>query len=167
MDEQKIRQIAKQVAQEEMRSFNSNSRFGQSPIQRHIHNNIDSPFVFQPILTYIGAINSTGVPSLLPKGWTSTLITAAGPSYAYQITHNLASNSGSTTGGFSSFYSVVASSQRIDIPVTVLVAERKDDFFVAFANLAGGSETASFTFILTVVNNRNTQLPVYSGTLIK
>lgn len=43
MDEQKIRAII----QEEIRKNGSNSRFTQNPVQRHIHNGLDSPQLTQ------------------------------------------------------------------------------------------------------------------------
>lgn len=46
----------RQIVREEIQKSSSSSRFGLAPISRHIHNNIDSPFVFQPILTYSGLV---------------------------------------------------------------------------------------------------------------
>ncbi len=39
MNEQQIRQIV----QQEMRKYNSTARFSQNPLQRHLHNGLDSP----------------------------------------------------------------------------------------------------------------------------
>lgn len=46
----------RQIVRGEIKKNDSGSRFGLSPIPRHIHNNVDSPYVFQPILTYSGLV---------------------------------------------------------------------------------------------------------------
>jgi hypothetical protein len=145
----------RRIVQSEMDGSRAESRFGLNPLQRHIHNNLDSPFVFQPILTYIGVINHVGVPVLLPKGWT---MQASGFAGVYTVVHNL---------GKSAFYAVTANAYNSSgtgyDTITVLPQENSVTFLV-FDPATHGASVCDFNFILTVVNNRATQVPTYELT---
>lgn len=140
-----------------MRGGASNSRFDLTSIPRHVHNGIDSPPVFQPVVTYVGNINDNGFPTLLPSGWTS-LQTGTG---TYKITHNL---------GPSANYSLVIQPYlngsgmlaNFEIP-----AAANDNYFNVYTYGVGalGGVFAlddAFFFLLTVVNNRSVQIPSYT-----
>lgn len=60
LTEQQVRQIA----QQEIAKGNNSSRFQLSPTSRHIHNNVDAPFVYLPTLTYGGKVLSSGESSV-------------------------------------------------------------------------------------------------------
>ncbi len=155
-DEQKMRQIAKQVAQEEMRAFNSAARFGQSPIQRHVHNNLDSPYALQTVISYIGVIFYDGTFGALPKGW-SAIRASTG---FYTITHNL---------GPDSFYVPLANAiQSTNAKVVTVISPFANEVDINWFDIGTGAATdTSFVFTITVVNNRSTQPPIYVGSLIE
>ncbi len=161
MDEQKIRQVAKEVAHQEVQNYNAGARFQLNPIQRHIHNNLDSPYAFQPIVNYIGLIEDDGTADLLPKGWTAELVT----NY-YVITHNLGLTQGNATGSPNALYSVVVQNQGGSFLMSI-VLEFPNFFIVEWANYLNVGHQTSFGFNLTLINNRSTQLPIYTGKLIQ
>lgn len=136
------------------------NRFNVSSTQRHIHNNIDSPYVFQPILTYIGLINEDGSAAVLPNGWSS--VRAGG---IYTITHNIESKTGLINASFGAPYSIVTQCQGDGI-LSSFVQEGLQVFTVEWKNPAGVVFDTAFSFILTVVNNKSQQLPTYGGDLI-
>lgn len=134
------------------------ARFGLNAIPRHTHNNVDSPYVFQPILTYVGFIPYTGnvintvLQSLIPKGWT-VVYNGTG---SYSITHNL-----NTT-----LYVVVASAQQSTNQIVSPVIEMfQNSFDVNWFDTNPVAQNTSFTFNLTVIGNRSQTLPTYVGTL--
>lgn len=140
-----------QMIQQEMHKYSQLNRFNVSNTQRHIHNNIDSPYTFQPILTYIGNISENGSVGLLPTGWSATSDEAG----SYTVTHNLGTV----------LYACVASSSdsgAIANPVVSHFANEVD--FVWFQEL--GKTTTNFNFILTVINNKIQTLPTYYGGLV-
>ncbi len=154
MDEQQIRALIRQ----EIQAGDSSSRFQLHPIQRHIHNNVDSPFVFQPIATYIGIVVWNGVSLLgatLPKGWSVSRQNVG----KYTVTHNL---------GASVIYVVnAAANQSTNELATPVFTYLPDSFSVVWGGGAAGDVSFSFTdtsfsFVLTVINNRSTQLPSYT-----
>jgi len=64
----------RQIIQEEIKRNQVASKFNVTSVPQHIHNNVDSPFVFQPILTYIAFIPydgslTSGLEYILPTGW--------------------------------------------------------------------------------------------------
>ena len=149
MDEQKIRSIV----QQELQANRSGARFGLTPIQRHIHNNTDSPFAFQPILTYTGVIIYDGTVGSLPKGWTCVR-NAVG---AYSITHNLGSDS--------NYVVMTQELQSLNTVLTSVVSPFALQFDVTWWDIStAAAGDTSFMFTVTVANNRSTQIPVYSGT---
>lgn len=166
MDEQQIRQIVR----EEIRGSDSSGRFGLNSIPRHIHNNIDSPFVFQPIMTFIGLIAADGVPAAIPSGWTVEIATVNLITNTYVITHNLdqQSSSGVTTDGSpSALYSVVTQVEAVANQFYApQVVEYKNLFTVNWYNSAGSTEQISFNFILTLINNKSVTYPKYVGTSV-
>lgn len=136
----------------EVQKISQVGRFGVSNTQRHIHNDIDSPYVFQPILTYVGEIGSNGTVGLLPQGWTVTYNGTG----SYSITHNLGTR----------LYSVVASAQQSTNSVVSPVLESFDDGFDANWFTSSGAADTSFTFILVNINNKSTKLPSYYGSIV-
>lgn len=55
-----ISQEIQQFVRQQIQQAASANRFQLSGIPRHIHNNVDSPFVFQPTATYVGKVLSSG-----------------------------------------------------------------------------------------------------------
>lgn len=151
----------KQLVQQEVQIQMSGSRFGLTTIPRHTHNNIDSPNVFSPTLTYAGEVlaGDYGVtsptPILLPKGWTVGYVTTGSLAGAYQVTHNL---------GTSQYAVVVSASPgnpAVLNQVFVNVEENPANFLVIFANSSTFPIDCGFTFTLTQINNRKANLPTY------
>lgn len=157
MDEQKIRNIAK----DEIRQANSDLRFQQTGIPRHVHNGSDSPFIFNPTITYAGKIGSDGTPILLPKGWTSVQ-SATG---VYLITHNLGVGSFSGSNNLLATnisYVVTASPASAPSVVTTINQTPNTVTFTWYDVLDGTTETdTTFFFLLTVINNKTTNPPSY------
>lgn len=150
----------KQQIQQGIQQHASGARFGLSPIPRHIHNNVDSPYVFQPILTYIGVIgigvaNQNPVTiNLLPKGWVVNWISLG----HYSVTHNL-----DTT----QYGCVATAAQSTNVYAVPVVSSFKNITYFTWLDAATGfNADTGLSFTLTVIGNRNTQLPVYVGTQI-
>ena len=131
------------------------NRFQLTSSQRHTHNDIDSPYVFQPILTYIGLILINGTiaapaagayPGTLPTGWT---VNHAGTG-DYILTHNL-----NTT-----FYACVASPLGTTTAVSLAVSTTQVEF-AWFDTATQALTDTPFMFILTTINNKKTKLPTY------
>lgn len=150
-NDERIRQIVRQ----EMQESKSGSRFGLNPIQRHVHNGVDSPYAFQPSITYGGFIESDGAVSLLPKGWLCEQVSTGN----YTITHNLNSQ----------LYFVVASAQQSTNAVVTPVIEsfQNTTSFGWFVYDSGGpiALDTAFNFLLFLIGNKNAQVPSYTGTL--
>lgn len=144
MDEQLVRQIV----QQEIQKNNSGSRFGFNQIPRHIHNNIDSPFTFQPTITYIGLIGLTGTIGILPTGWTVEYT----PTGDYVVRHNLNTN----------LYSVVASPVGVEAIIQIITDKNTVEFD---ANGGGGPTDTPFYFILTNANNKSQTQLTYQTTV--
>ncbi len=146
MDEQKIRSIVRQ----EIQSSASGGRFGLNPIQRHTHNNVDSPYVFQPTFIYAGYVGSDGSVLLLPNGWTSSF----DGSHTYTVTHNIGS-----------IYIVNASPiQSTNHVCSPVIEPFSNSFDVSWFDVNGSGTTTGFGFILTVINNKSMSNPIYVGT---
>lgn len=141
-----------QTIRSEIHKTSQSNKFNVSSIQRHIHNDLDAPYVFQPILTYVGRVNSDGTVALLPVGWT---VTALG-SGEYLIRHNLNTY----------LYSVTFASQNLNTLVAPSLLMEKDDFDVTWntTEIPTGTDS-SFCFILTNIDNKSTKIPRYYGTL--
>lgn len=153
MNEQQIRQLV----QQEIRNYTSGARFGLTTIPRHIHNNTDSPYAFQPILTYAGIINDDGTPILIPAGWT--------------VVHN-------GTGSYSIFHhlnpSIYADPSPTFASVSVTPITRSSTAIpnakcdasgigVGMRDLAGAGLDNGFYFIFVVANNSSPKVPLYTG----
>lgn len=140
--------------QGEIAAHATGARFGLNSIPRHTHNNVDSPYTFQPILNYVGIVESNAVVALFPKGWKLTK-TATGQ---YTITHNL---------GLSALYTIMvtihdegnSASAGVQTPIT-----NRNAFVVDTYNSLGAVNNG-FHFLVTVINNRSQTLPIYIGTL--
>lgn len=151
-----------QTIQTEISKAASTARFNVQGVPYHIHNSVDAPYAYQPVLTYVGTVE-TGVaatplppaPLLAPKGWTFAYQDPASPTAGqYVVIHNL-----NTT-----FYSVVVTPYE-SIPgfPTYACADIQlglNDFTI---NLVDTKTQAAidhgFTFLLTNVNNK-TNVPV-------
>lgn len=148
MNPEQIRALVRQ----EIQANSSASRFKVNTTPRHIHNNVDSPFTFQPILTYIGEVNADGTAVLLPNGWTSV----GSGTGVYTITHNLNST----------YYRIVANPSDPYIGVFCTIGTRGKNTVVVktFVPSAGSyaATSASFSFILVITNNRSQTLPSYT-----
>jgi hypothetical protein len=85
-NEQRMRDITR----EEIRRASGADQYGLNQTTFHTHNNLDSPPIFLPTLTYVGKIPAVPVASgenyFLPQGWSVELFGASGE---YRITHNL------------------------------------------------------------------------------
>lgn len=171
MDENKIRQIVR----EEINRNHGNSRFSLQSIPKHTHNGVDSVFVVQPTQTYIGLILGGTVDPveatvLLPKGWKLDINTTVGPTtYTYVITHNLSSSQGGGgTVSKNAIYAVAIQINEADLYLIFApsIQENADEFTVNFRQSTGGSVAPSFTFSLTVINNRSLNPPSYYGALL-
>lgn len=148
MNDSQIRQLI----QSEIHKTSQSNRFNVQNQGRHIHNDLDSPYVFQPILTYIGFVGYDGSVILLPTGWSITHVGAG----EYTITHNLNTQ----------LYAVVVTAQQsTNAVVTAIVEERINDFDVSMINHVPALEDSSFTFILTNINNKTSKLPAYGGNI--
>jgi hypothetical protein len=150
MNEQAIRALV----QQEIKAHSSSARFGLNSIPRHIHNNVDSPFVFQPLLTYIGFVNYDGTSLFLPKGWTINY--DGGSPGAYAITHNLSTSN----------YAAIACAQQstntvVDVVISQFSSSIEFDWFSAGA--VAPADT-SFTFIISLLNNSQQTNPLYTVT---
>lgn len=147
-DMQQIRNAMK----EEIRISNSNLRFQLTPIHRHIHNGIDSPFIYNPILSYIGYVQLDGVVLAVPQGW-SVLKLSTG---TYQITHNLNTDL---------YVAVVSPILSTTLPVASVTPGR-NLFDVQWTNTADNVNAravvdTTFAFIVVTTTNRKTAPPSY------
>lgn len=146
----------KQWIQQGIQQAASANRFTLGGIQRHTHNNVDSPYTFEPILTYVGIINYDGTYSLLPKGW--TVVKDPANLGTYYITHNLG------TVLYSCVASCFQSTNIFGVPVIEGFANEVD---FTWGDVATGAKAdTSFYFILTVINNKSTTLPSYVGSAV-
>lgn len=155
MNDDRIRQIIRQ----EIQARDAHARFQLVPIQRHTHNNVDSPYTFQPVLTFGGYVRSDGnltkatggviASGVFPVGWT---VTKNGTGL-YQVNHNLGTQQ----------YAVTA------IPVDgaqfgTITSKIDDNFIFQGYNISAGAAVAAdtnFSFILTLLANTSQTLPSY------
>ena len=150
MPEEQIRAL---IRQEIQRSDNA-SRFRLNPTNRHIHNNVDAPFVFQPQVAYAGFVyDDATIGNPFPKGWTVESLGTG----IYRVTHNL-SNLG---------YSVVVTAIGNPLVPSAFpgwqILQDYDAFDVLMYDTALQTNLDnSFTFLLTFVNNKSEVPPQYS-----
>jgi hypothetical protein len=135
-----------QMIQTEISKAGSNARFNVQGIPQHVHNNIDAPLVYQPILTYIGLVGLNGEVGILPTGWT-VIYNGTGN---YSIVHNLNSF----------LYSVIA----FPVGVSAVGLATTDNNIAEFTWTDGSAVDTPFYFILTQVNNKKVTLPTYQST---
>lgn len=148
-----------QQIQSQIHRISQSNRFNVSNTQRHIHNDIDSPFVFQPILTYIGTIEYNGSVGLLPVGWTVDTVDEGGGRFLYVINHNLNTR----------LYSFVTTAQQsLNSIVTPIAESLANSVEVAWFTTGStpGLANTSFSFVLTTIANKNTKLPRYYGVIL-
>lgn len=148
MDEQKVRQIAKQ----EIVAHDSSARFSLNPIQRHTHNGVDSPPILSPIVTYIGIV-SPGFQAFLPKGW--SIETSSTGVFTLRTDFSI----GTT-------FSVVATTELAGIIPSIInvVVYAVNEIEFDIVDLAGSFLDAKFYFNITVINSRSLTLPSYNTT---
>lgn len=146
MDENKVNQLIQQALARQA----SSSRFALNAIPRHVHNGTDSPFVLQPILTYVGSVLSNGGGTILPDGWTSSKIGTGN----YSITHNLPVDA---------IFTVTATPVDLGTQVACAVSVNGGVITVSTysTGTGGGQLSNSFHFLVTVVNNRSASIPTY------
>ena len=149
----KIQQLVERV----VRHQDSKLQFGLNPIQRHIHNGIDSLPAFEPTRIYSGFVPSdadmTGSTSggfqYLPAGWTVELNGGG-----YLITHNLGSDK------YAVMISMLGISALFYFPATLC---RENNLSVVFFNTAGSIQPMDFNFELVHINNKNLDFPLYTA----
>lgn len=136
-----------------MAKFDSANRFRLTPTNRHIHNNIDAPYVFLPYQIYGGFVPYDGdvngiLESILPQGW-KVVYNGTGD---YSIVHNLGTL----------VYSFVANAtQSTNQIVTPVVSTFTDELQVIWFDSAGAEQDTSFNFILLVLENNTANFPTY------
>lgn len=133
-----------QIKQLVVQTMNSQmSAYSTAKVPYHIHNGVDAPIVFTPVLTYIGLIKSDGTPILVPSGWS---VDHSMTGY-YLITHNLNTE----------LYSVTATPlQSTNIVVAPILELFDASFSVNWwqTDVTLTPADTSFSISLTVVNNR-------------
>lgn len=149
MNEQDVRALI----QQEIHKTSQSGRFNVTNTQRHIHNNIDSPYAFQPILTFVGSIGSDGTIFLLPKGWSASHDDVG----QYSIVHNLG------TRQYSVVTSALQSTNVVAVPVIQPLLD--NSFSINWFNTSPTIKDTAFNFLLTNVNNKSQKIPTYYGVL--
>jgi hypothetical protein len=150
MDEQRIRQIVR----DEMGATGTRDTFNTLNIPRHVHNGVDAPTIFQPIMQYIGDIGYDGTVGLLPQGWLCEHVGTG----LYRITHNLG------TRNYSTVVSEILGPAVLIIPV---VENFKNTIELSLLDpVAFAPADSSFVFTVTAVTNKSTNSPSYYGTII-
>ena len=152
MNEQQIRELIRQ----EIKQDNAASRFQLTPVQSHDHDGINSTVTYQPTFTYVGRIRKDGTVLFLPRGWRVTKEAGLG---AYTILHNLNTDK----------YIVTAAPTLSQTTIPVCAIELFPSKFTilwASSMLGAGADfekdDTDFGFLLTVINNSNSNLPVYN-----
>lgn len=155
LDENRIRQII----QDEIKRNESSGRFGFKNIPFHTHNNVDSPSVFLPTITYTGFIPSdvslSGATTngfiFIPEGWTASLDIAN----IYEVTHNLNTD----------YYTVSASLYGPEAPNALVpnIICLPNSFTILWQDYLLVSYQADFSFQLVQINNRNKAFPLYKA----
>lgn len=140
------------MIQQEVHKLSQVNRFNIASTQRHIHNDIDSPYTFQPILTYVGNISSTGGILLLPIGWSVTYQGTGD----YLVTHNLGTQS----------YVVTATSENLNALIVPTITAFPNSFEITTIASGVGAVDSTFMFSLVNVNNKSDKLPQYGGSLL-
>ena len=146
MNPQQVQQI-QQMIQQAIAKNAQHSAFNLTRIPRHIHNDIDSPAIYQPVKTYIGSIGLNGDIVILPIGWSVT-VNGTGD---YTVTHGLTD----------AVYSVVVSPNFSD--ALFQVSPLQGSFGVTMFNRLNISQDTAFTFLMTVINNKNFKTTQYGG----
>jgi len=133
-------------------------RFNVGNTQRHIHNDIDAPYAFQPILNYVGNISldvsNNAVIQMLPAGWTVSHTANSG---IFIVTHNL------NTLLYAVAVTTIFAGNTYEVAHVVLSA---NSFSVTTFFYPATPADQAFNFILTNPFNRLAKLPSYYGLLI-
>lgn len=144
------------IVRQEIARQQSSDRFRLSPISRHIHNGVDSPFVLNTTQVFGGRIpydpTDTSLQMLLPTGWKIVRESVG----LYRITHNLGTD----------FYSVTASgTQSTNEVVIPIILQFPQFFYITWFDDTGTFQEVdtSFNFILVLVNNRSESPPSYTA----
>lgn len=147
------------LVQSEIQQANAYARYQLTPVQTHTHDGINSPNVFQPILTYVGTVGSGSAidpvtVNILPVGWSITYVSSG----TYTIIHGL------DTDFYTCVVNAYQSTNVFAVPVIETFAKETS---IILADVATGAKVdTGFTFSLTVVNNKKTTLPTYYGNFI-
>lgn len=144
-----------QLVRSEIQKASSASRFQLTMTSKHIHNNVDAPFVFQPSMNYGGIVQLDGVGLALPKGWTVTYNGTG----SYTITHNL-----NTT----LYVAMVSPILSITLPVAS-VTPGDNSFEVLWTDTGTPTDPrvrsdTSFSFLLVDLTNKSDSPPSYKFT---
>lgn len=144
-----IQQVKQLIAQD-----NVANRFRISPSNRHVHNNIDAPFVYLPYQIYFGvfpydADAGGDIESILPNGWT---IETQGTG-EYVINHNL----GNATYSF-----VATASQSLNNKAFPVIDCFQNQIGIVWFNENGTAVDTSFNFMLVLLQATNGTFPTYA-----
>ena len=149
MDEQQIRRIVR----EEVEKGGALSTYSTLQVPRHVHNGVDSPFITNTTLTYVGYIRSDGSEILIPNSWSAERLDVG----TYTIRHNRANDL------LYSAISVTATGATVTIPIST-VSPFYDEINVVWfdaLNLPAKVDT-NFQFTVTTINNSSPGFPLYN-----
>lgn len=129
------------------------SRFRITPSNRHVHNNVDAPFVYLPYQVYAGVFPydagaGGNIESILPKGWT---IETQGTG-EYVINHNL---------GNAQYAFVATASQSLNNKAFPVIDGFQNQVAIVWFNENGTAVDTSFHFILVALQGNNGGFPTY------
>lgn len=141
-----------QMIQQALAKNSQANRFNMSFVPRHIHNNIDSPYALQPILSYGGNITATGSINFLPLSWSITHPMTG----TFVINHNLNTL----------LYVAYVVPQGTE-GVGVGIVQALNTLSISLFNVANLDPIDQpFTFMLTNLSNRTVKIPRYHGSLL-
>lgn len=131
----------------------SAARFQLSPNNRHVHNNVDAPFVYLPYTMYGGFVpydpTDGALESILPKGWT---VSHDGTGF-YTLHHNL---------GTSIYSCVATATQSTNMVVSAVVSPFQNVTTIGWFDGSSAAQDTSFNFILMELTNSNASFPTYT-----
>lgn len=136
-----------QLVRQEIAKQNAASRYQLTPTSTHIHNGIDTPFVYNAIISYVGIIITSNLAATLPVGWT---IANLGTGIT-EVTHNL----GELDQMVWLATPIGAGGSTIPVPIVVPGPNVVDfSWFDVSAAGAGAPVDTTFMFVGIQVNNK-------------
>lgn len=140
----------------EIAKADSANRFRLNPTNRHIHNNIDCPFVFLPYSMYGGIVpydgNLTGIlESSLPKGWRVNY--DGGTPGFYEVVHNL---------GNANYVVTATATQSTNQVVSAVVETFQNSFFIGWFDTSNANQDTSWNFVLMAFTGNSATFPTYT-----